>query len=139
MRVTMARNPVKLPDYFTTEEASALVDKVPSYPVKMAMRVMLRTGLRIGECLSLRPADLRFDQDPPIISLRPEVTGNKAKRGREIPIPAGLASAVCTPHLTRRTKKEHLLTPSARRDTHPFGGLGLKTRGDSNLSPVPYD
>ena len=88
----MARKPVKLPDYFTPEEAAALVDQAPSYPVKMAMRVMLRTGLRVSECLSLRPADLRFNQDPPIISLRPEVTGNKSKRGREVPIPADLAS-----------------------------------------------
>ena len=90
----MARKPVKLPNYFTTEEASALVEAAPSYPVKMAMRVMLRTGLRVSECLSLRPADLRFNQDPPIISLRPEVTGNKSKRGREIPIPADLASSL---------------------------------------------
>ena len=90
----MARKPVKLPDYFTPEEAAALVDKAPSYPVKMAMRVMLRTGLRVGECLSLRLADLRFNQDPPITSLRPEVTGNKAKRGREVPIPEDLASSL---------------------------------------------
>ena len=83
----MPRKPEKLPDYFTAEEAQALLDAAPSYPVKMAMRVMLRTGLRVGECLSLRPADLRLRRDPPIISLRPEVTGNKAKKGREIPIP----------------------------------------------------
>ena len=70
----------------------------------MAMRVMLRTGLRIGECLSLRPADLRFNQDPPIISLRPEVTGNKAKRGREIPILADLVESLGTwRRSTRRT------------------------------------
>ena len=94
MRMTMARKPVRIPDYFTTEEAQALVAAAPSYPVKMAMRVMLRTGLRVSECLSLRPADLRFNQDPPIISLRPEVTGNKAKRGREVPIPADLASSL---------------------------------------------
>ena len=56
----------------------------------MAMRVMLRTGLRVSERLSLSPADLRLNQDPPIISLRPEVTGNKAKRGREVPIPPDL-------------------------------------------------
>ena len=90
----MARKPVRIPDYFTTEEAQALVAAAPSYPVKMAMRVMLRTGLRVSECLSLRSADLRFNQDPPIISLRPEVTDNKAKRGREIPIPADLASSL---------------------------------------------
>ena len=83
----MARKPVKLPNYFTTEEASALVEAAPSYPVKMAMRVMLRTGLRVSECLSLRPADLRFNQDPPIISLRPEVTGNKKQAGEGDPHP----------------------------------------------------
>ena len=60
----------------------------------MAMRVMLRTGLRIGEWLSLRPADPRLSQDPPIISLRPEVTGNKSKKGREVPIPDDLLEAL---------------------------------------------
>ena len=60
----------------------------------MAMRVMLRTGLRVGECLSLRAADLRVNQAPPIISLRPEVTGNKSKRGREVPIPDDLVESL---------------------------------------------
>ena len=90
----MPRKPVKLPDYFTPEEARALIAAATSYQVRMAMRVMLRTGLRVGECLSLRAADLRFNQDPPIISLRPEVTGNKAKRGREVPIPPDLVEAL---------------------------------------------
>ena len=48
------------------------------------MRIMLRTWLRVSECVSLCPAD------PPIISLRPEVTGNKVKRGREVHIPDDL-------------------------------------------------
>ena len=86
----MARRPTKLPDYFTPEEASALVAAVPSYQVRMALRIMLRTGLRVSECLSLRPTDLRLNQDPPILSLRPDVPGNKAKRGREVPVPADL-------------------------------------------------
>ena len=90
----MAKKPTKLPDYFTPEEAGALVSKAPSYQVRIAMRVMLRTGLRVGECLSLRPADLRLNQDPPIISLRPEVTGNKSKRGREVPIPEDLMESL---------------------------------------------
>ena len=69
-----------------------MLAEAPSYQVRMAMRVMLRTGLRVGECLSLRPADLRLKQapPPPIISLRPEVTGNKSKKGREVPIPDDL-------------------------------------------------
>ena len=61
----MARKPKKLPDYFTYEEASALVAPAPSYPVSVAMRIMLRIGLRLSERLSLR-----LDQDPPILSLR---------------------------------------------------------------------
>ena len=48
----MARKPKALPDYFTTGEAEALVAAAPSYQVGMAMRVMLRTGLRVSECLS---------------------------------------------------------------------------------------
>ena len=76
------------PDYFTPEETSALVAANPIYPVRMAMRIMLRTWLRVSECLSLCPAD------PPIISLRPEVTGNKVKRGREVPIPDDLVECL---------------------------------------------
>ena len=86
----MARKPKKLPDYFTDEEAAALVEAAPSYPIRIAMRIMLQTGLRVGGCLSLRPADLRVHQDLPIISLRPEAAGNKAKWSREVPIPADL-------------------------------------------------
>ena len=90
----MARRPRKLPDYFTPEEASALVAAAPSYQVRMALRIMLRTGLRVSECLSLRPTDLRLNQDPPILSLRPDVPGNKAKRGREVPVPADLVESL---------------------------------------------
>ena len=42
--VGMARKPKKLPDYFTETEAAALVAAAPSFPVRMAMRIMLRTG-----------------------------------------------------------------------------------------------
>ena len=45
-------------------EVEALVAAAPSYPVRMAMRIMLRTGLRVGECLSLRSADLRLGRLP---------------------------------------------------------------------------
>ena len=76
------------PDYFTPEETSALVAANPIYPVRMAMRIMLRTWLRVSECLSLCPAD------PPIISLRPEVTGNKVKRGREVHVPDDLVECL---------------------------------------------
>jgi integrase len=92
--LAMARKPQKLPDYFTSEETSALVVAGPSYPVRMVMRIMLRTGFRVSECLSLRPADLRLNREPPILSLRPDVLGNKAKRGREAPVPADLVESL---------------------------------------------
>lgn len=58
----MARKPKALPDYFTPEEAAAPVEAAPSYPVKMAMRVMLRTELRLSEYLSFRPENLQLGQ-----------------------------------------------------------------------------
>ena len=61
------------------------------------MRIMLRTWLRVSECLSLCPAD------PPIISLRSEVTGNKVKRGREVHIP------ILEPVVNRRQAPDDLL------------------------------
>ena len=50
----MARKVKRIPDYFTPEEAAALVDAAPTYPTRMAFRIMLRTGLRVSETLALR-------------------------------------------------------------------------------------
>lgn len=58
----MPRRPRKLPDYFTPEEAAALAVAAPSYSTRMAFRIMLRTGLRVSEALSLRRSDLRLSQ-----------------------------------------------------------------------------
>ena len=88
--IELARKPQKLPDYLTAEEADALVAAAPSYPTRMAFRIMLGTGLRVSEALSLHRTDLRLNQDPPVISVRREAPGNKARKGREVPIPADL-------------------------------------------------
>ena len=90
----MARRLQRLPDYFTEEEADALVDAAPSYPTRMAFRIMLRTGLRVSEALALRRVDLRLDQDPPIIVVRADSPGNKARKGREVPVPADLVESL---------------------------------------------
>ena len=71
------------PDYVTPEEASALVAAAPSYQVRMVMRIMLRTGLRVAGYLSVRPAGLRRYQDPPILGLRPDIPGNKSMKNEE--------------------------------------------------------
>ncbi len=59
----MPRKVQQIPDYFTPEEAAALVEGAPSYPTRMAFRLMLKTGLRVSEVLALRLVDLRLDQD----------------------------------------------------------------------------
>ena len=90
----MARRLRQIPDYFTEEEAAALVEAAPSYPTRMAFRIMLKTGLRVSEALALRRVDLRLDQEPPIIVVRADSPGNKARRGREVPIPADLVESL---------------------------------------------
>ena len=90
----MARRLQRIPDYFTEEEAVALVDAAPSYLTRMAFRIMLRTGLRVSEALALRRVDLRFERDPPIILVRADSPGNKARRGREVPVPADLLESL---------------------------------------------
>ena len=90
----MPRKVQQIPDYFTPEEAAALVQAAPSYPTRMAFRVMLKTGLRVSEALALRRVDLRLDQDPPIIVVRADSPGNKARKGREVPVPADLVESL---------------------------------------------
>ena len=86
----MPRKVKKLPDYFTMEEAAKLVQATESGDARLAMRLMLRCGLRVSEALQVRPSQLRFDRSPPIISLPADIVGNKAKTAREIPIPEDL-------------------------------------------------
>ena len=90
----MPRSLKKIPDYFTEEEAVALVEAAPSYPARMAFRIMLKTGLRVSEVLSLRRVDLCLDQDPPIIVIQADSPGNKARKGREVPVPADLVECL---------------------------------------------
>ena len=71
-----------------------MVDAAPSYPTRMAFRVMLRTGLRVSEALALRRVDLRLDQHPPIIVVAADSPGNKGRRGREVPVPADLVESL---------------------------------------------
>ena len=90
----MPRSLQRIPDYFTEEEAGALVDAAPSYPARMAFRIMLKTGLRVSEALALRRVDLRLDQHPPIIVVQADSPGNKGRKGREVPVPADLVESL---------------------------------------------
>ena len=86
------------------------------------MRIMLRTWLRVSECLSLCPAD------PPIISLRPEVTGNKVKRGREVPHPRRLGGVPRGSGVVSRAKDgERPLIDQAVAGNSPVYGPGWES------------
>ena len=80
--IGMARKPRSYPNYVTAEEARELVAAFPSHPVRMAMRIMLWTGPRVSVCLSLQAADLRLNQDPAVMSLRPEVPPTTPSSGQ---------------------------------------------------------
>ena len=90
----MPRKRTQLPDYFTEEEAAALLNGAPSYPARMAFRIMLKTGLRVSEALALRHVDLRLDEYPPIIVVRADSPGNKGRKGREVPVPDDLVESL---------------------------------------------
>ena len=77
----MPRSLQRIPDYFTEEKPLALVDAAPSYPTRMAFRIMLKTGLRVSEALALRRVDLRLDQDPPIIVVAGRLAGQQGSQG----------------------------------------------------------
>ena len=116
----MPRKPRKLPDYFTMEEAAKLVQATESSDARMAMRLMLRCGLRVSEALAVRPSQLRFDRSPPIISLPADIVGNKAKTAREIPHPRGPGGDTQGPRLGRDQGPQ----PAAGRTLPPGGGTG---------------
>ena len=68
-----------------------MVNAAPSYPARMAFRIMLKTGLRVSEALALRRVDLRLDQHPPIIVVAGRLAwATRASKGREVPVPADL-------------------------------------------------
>ena len=90
----MPRSLKRIPDYFTEEEADALMDAAPSYPTRMAFRLMLKTGLRVSEALALRRVDLRLDQEPPIIVVQANSPGNKGRKSREVPVPADVVESL---------------------------------------------
>ena len=46
--IGLARKRQQFPDYFTAEQADAVVSVVPTYPIRMAFRIMLTTGTLTG-------------------------------------------------------------------------------------------
>ena len=68
---------------------------------RLAMRLMLRCGLRVSEALQVRPSQLRFDRSPPIISLPADIVGNKAKTAQGDSDPRRLGGDPQGPRLGR--------------------------------------
>ena len=48
----------------------------------------------MSEALALRRVDLRLDQDTPLMVVQADSPGNKAKKGQDVPVPAGLVESL---------------------------------------------
>jgi integrase len=55
-------------------------------------RILVLTGLRVGELASLKPSDFFLDQNPPFARLHPR--SDKARRGADVPLRADLVAAL---------------------------------------------
>ena len=102
-----------------------MIQATESGDARLAMRLMLRWGLRVSEALQVRPSQLRFDRSPPIISLPADIVGNKARTAREIPIPDDLVEVLQGPRLGRDQGPQ----PAAGRVVPPGGGAGNEEGG----------
>ena len=90
----MPRSLRRIPDYFTEEEAGALVNAAPSYPARMAFRIMLRTGLRVSEAPGAAACGPAPGPAPAAHRRRGRLAGHKGRRGREVPVPADLVESL---------------------------------------------
>ena len=70
----MPRQPKRLSDYFTQEEAQALVRATDSADTRLVLRLMFRCGLRVSAPTKTRRST----------ACRPEIRGTKAREQREI-------------------------------------------------------
>ena len=74
-----------------------------------AYKTMLMTGLRMGECGSIRIGDIHLDHEPPYLELR--ASDEKNRRGARIPLPSELAGDLRTylsERIARLTKNSTL-------------------------------
>ena len=92
----MTRKPQTLSDYFTSGGGlgAGRRGSQPPGPHGQVIndnqfRRSRRLFLPVRECLSLPSGGPPAQPGPPVISLMPEVTGNKSKKGREVSIPDG--------------------------------------------------
>ena len=83
--VGLTRRPEQLPDYFTDEEAAALVPAAPVCQVRMAMRFMLRTGRQVFGCVSrcCVTADVKMSEiaEAELTHLAASITTSDSGRG----------------------------------------------------------
>ena len=90
----MPRSLRRIPDYFTEEEAGALVNAAPSYPARMAFRIMLKTGLRVSEALRCGVWTCAWTRTRRSSWCGPTRRATRAARGREVPVPADLVESL---------------------------------------------
>ena len=114
-----------------------MVAAAPSYPTRMAFRIMLRTGLGVSEALSLHRNDLRLNQDPRCQrpAEGPGQQGPQGPRGADPCGPAGKPGrpGVVPPQGPQPSHAGHL--PPVGWGEHEASGHGCRDRSSPSLPP----
>ena len=81
-----------LPEYLEASEVDVLVDHADGFRQKLLMRLMWRAGLRVSEALDLMPADIRLEDEPPVLFIRE----GKGSKDRLVPVHISLKADLMT-------------------------------------------
>lgn len=92
--IVRARSGRRLPVVLSTREVRSILERMRGVP-RLCATLMYGSGLRVGECLSLRVKDFDFDRGEIL------VRSGKGDRDRRVPLPLLAVPALRT-HLERR-------------------------------------
>lgn len=96
IRALRSTRPRTLPTVLSTGEVRRLLEAVPGDTAAgLIVRLLYGTGMRVGECVTLRVRDLDFDRAQIV------VRQGKGKKDRALMLPAALREALAD-HLRRR-------------------------------------
>jgi integrase len=113
-KLKMPRGTVRVDRLPTLAEVQKLILASRSPRMRLLIQLLLQTGMRVSEALSLRVADIDFDAK--VIRIRGAAT--KTKRAREVPLIPELEAAI-KEYLDRRKVDSVWLFPNLRDPSQP--------------------
>jgi integron integrase len=123
IRALRSTRPRTLPTVLSAAEVARLIDALPpDSDCGLMVRLMYGTGMRIGECCTLRVRDLDFDR------LQIMIRQGKGKKDRVVMLPASLRGLLLDHLRSRREMHEH--------DLHRLAGYVPLPDSVANRSPA---